>query len=156
MDLTEGTALARGLLREHALDHWTFRYDRSRRRFGACHYSTSSISLSRTLTLLNDSAIVRGVLLHEVAHALAGHRAGHGPRWRRIAEGLGVNPRRGLDPNELAVPTPRYAGTCPACGTTIRRHRRDRVACKQCCDAHGGRFNARFLYVWTVPAADAA
>ena len=65
----------------HGLGDWTFQFDRAKRRFGACNYTTRTISLSRTLTRLNDDAAVRETLLHEIAHALT-PGAGHGPAWQ--------------------------------------------------------------------------
>jgi predicted SprT family Zn-dependent metalloprotease len=155
MEASAAAALARHQLDVHGLVDWAFAFDRARRRFGACHYSRRTITLSRELTRLNTEDTVRDVVLHEVAHALAGHRAGHGPAWRRIADRLGVRPRGRLADAGLALPLPRYLGTCPTCAGTIRRHRRDRSACTGCCRAEsGGRFSERHLYVWSLAPVD--
>ena len=64
--------LALGLMREHRVPgDWLFEFDRSKVRFGRCHYGRKEISLSRHLVELNDEAEVRETILHEIAHALA-------------------------------------------------------------------------------------
>jgi hypothetical protein len=53
--------------------------DSAVRRFGTCRYSRKLITLSRQLIELNDQARVLDTILHEIAHALAGPKTGHGP-----------------------------------------------------------------------------
>lgn len=160
MELPAARQLALAMLRDHGLRAWTFRFDRARRRFGACHFDEHAVSLSRELTRLNDEAVVRDVVLHEIAHALAGPHAGHGPTWRRVADSLGVRAGRGAHSYDITLPQPRFTGTCPSCGALVRRHRRDRSACKRCCDRYNdGRFSRRYLLRWddaTLPARAAA
>lgn len=157
MLLADAASLAASLMHYHGLQGWRFRFDRARRRFGACHFAEHSISLSRDLTRLNDEPVVRDVILHEIAHALAGPHAGHGPVWKRIAAGLGVRPTRGVSAPHIVMPAPPFAGVCPTCGIVVRRHRRDPTACKRCCDRYnGGRFSRRFLLDWSDHAPSLA
>lgn len=37
---------------------------------------------------------LRDTVLHEIAHAIAGHKAGHGPAWKAIARKVGARPVR--------------------------------------------------------------
>jgi hypothetical protein len=37
---------------------------------------------------------LRNTMLHEIAHAIAGHAAGHGPVWRAAARKVGATPER--------------------------------------------------------------
>lgn len=39
-------------------------------------------------------AHVKDTVLHEIAHALAGHEAKHGPVWQKIAKEIGANGQR--------------------------------------------------------------
>ncbi len=150
MDLDDARDLALRFLALHGLAGWTLRFDSSRRRFGACHHSRQEISLSRHLTLLNGPDQVGDTILHEVAHALAGHRAGHGPRWQALAARIGADPRRTYDSAEVITPPARFVGRCPRCALTVERHRRNRVACARCCrNYNGGRFDEDYLLVWT-------
>ena len=64
------------LLAEHDLHDWSFAFNRRKRAFGLCDYTRRTIFLSADLTELNDEAEVSDTLLHEIAHALAGHKAG--------------------------------------------------------------------------------
>lgn len=151
MELSDARALALALMQTHGVGHWHFRFDSSRRRFGACHHRKEEISLSRSLTSLNDEGQVRDTILHEIAHAVAGAAAGHGATWRRTAARLGADPRRTYDSDSVVTPPAPYLGTCPHCALTVGRHRRNRVACAACCRRYnGGVFSETYLLVWAV------
>jgi hypothetical protein len=55
------------------------------------HPSTKTITVSRFL--VSDDH-VRGVILHEIAHALAPPKCGHGEEWKIIAQRIGASPER--------------------------------------------------------------
>jgi predicted SprT family Zn-dependent metalloprotease len=96
---------------------------------------------------LNSEAEVRDALLHEIAHALAGHHAGHGPVWRKIAHEVGAKPKCCYRAEEVQQPPGRYLLVCPSCQESVVRYRRpSRVyACRSCCDRHNqGRFSERY------------
>lgn len=92
---------------------WTFAFDSAKRRAGLCNYGTHRISVSRYLAARYDDDEIHQILLHEVAHALAGPRAGHGPKWARIAADLGYVGRRTHD-GEIADDLAPWIGNCPA------------------------------------------
>jgi predicted SprT family Zn-dependent metalloprotease len=144
MELEAAHKLAIELMRLHRVPTaWTFAFDRSKVRFGRCHYGLKQISLSRYLVELNDEAEVRDTILHEIAHALAPKRAGHGPAWQAVARSIGCNAQRCYG-EEVTRPRPRFQGTCPKCRQTIFRHRRSVLACGRCSRS----FDPRFLFVW--------
>lgn len=155
MDRSEAAALARELMNEHGLTQkgWYFEYDRAVRRFGCCHYTKKKITISEHMVPLNDIATVRNTILHEIAHALAGYEANHGLAWKRVARSIGCTGDRCIGAAAVRVES-RYIGTCPSCGHIYHRTNRPgrkRVACKTCCDTHGGgRFDARFQYTWKI------
>jgi predicted SprT family Zn-dependent metalloprotease len=111
---------------------WSFAFDSARTRAGLCRYGEKRISVSRHLSARFDDDDIHQVLLHEVAHALAGARAGHGPRWRKVAAGLGYVGERthdGPTATELAT----WVGTCPAGHTHYRYRKPTRpLACGRC------------------------
>jgi predicted SprT family Zn-dependent metalloprotease len=155
MDVADAEAMARDLMSLHGLRRWNFTFDRATRRFGCCRFGPRSISLSRHLTQLNDPEAVRQTILHEIAHALAGPRAGHGPKWRKIALSIGATPRRCYD-GGVNQPPPRYVATCHHCSGAYHRMRRpvDRRYCGICF-----RRGFRTPLVWTTlsnPATGAA
>ena len=137
--------LARALLVEHLAEGgWAFGLDRAVRRAGACHHAERRITLSRHLVERADEAEVRDVLLHEIAHALAGHGAGHGPRWRAACRSIGHEGSR-LHDRPIAEQRAPWVGTCPA-GHEHRRFRRPGrpVSCGLCSRS----YSRAALIVW--------
>jgi len=136
---------AESLIAAHLDASWTFAFDNAKRRAGACDYTRQRITLSRYLAARYDDETNRQTLLHEIAHALAGARAGHGPSWKRAARALGYTggvTHRGETATELAP----WVGVCPG-GHVAYRHRRATrpTSCAKC----SPRFDERFLFAWT-------
>jgi ribosomal protein L37AE/L43A len=126
---------------------WSFHFDRAKRRFGVCRFERKEISVSIHLVRLNDPPECEDTVLHEIAHALAGPRAGHGPRWRAACMSVGARPQRCYSSEGVAQPAARFSAECPSCGTSRGFHRRpSRIrACPACCKKYaGGRFDPRF------------
>jgi predicted SprT family Zn-dependent metalloprotease len=65
---------------------------------------------------------IRDVILHEIAHALAGHKAGHGPVWKAAARKVGAKPSRCAAPS--ARPPAPIEGRCPKCDVKVSEHHR--------------------------------
>lgn len=151
MDTDEAMRLATGLVARHGLRHWTVEYDGAVTRAGACHFADRRITLSARLVALYSADQVREVVLHEVAHALAGAAAGHGPRWRRLAQEIGASGHRCIDASAPRVEGA-WAGVCPA-GHRSTRHRRPVrvVSCALC----SPRFDLEHLVEWTHHGAPA-
>lgn len=136
---------AQRLFVSHQLEgHWSFRFDRATTRLGQCDHRSRSISVSRYLTDKATPAEVTQVLLHEIAHALAGPRAAHGPRWRSIARQIGYVGGR-THTLEPAHDRAKWVGECPR-GHEIVRFRRPGkpVSCAKC----DRRFNTDYLISW--------
>lgn len=132
------------LIALHLDDSWSFAFDHAKRRAGQCDYTHKRITVSRYLAARYDDDTNHQTLLHEVAHALAGAAAGHGPRWKRVAHDLGYVggvTHSGETATELAP----WVGTCPA-GHVAYRHRRPTRAtsCVKCAP----RFDDRHLFEW--------
>jgi len=122
MDLDAARELARELMDEHGLTGWRFEFDRAKRRAGVCRHHQQVIGLSGPITRLHPEAEVRDTILHEIAHALAGPRAGHGPAWVAVARRIGCSAERCVPGDAPAVPGA-WVGICPQ-GHTADRHRR--------------------------------
>ena len=86
-------AMARGLMDEHGLGVWTFAFLEAERRLGDCNYDQRVIRIGRAHALDASDAEIRDTVLHEIAHALAGPEARHGPLWKAIAKRIGATPR---------------------------------------------------------------
>jgi len=118
----EARRLACELLAAHGLHGWVFGFNRSKLNMGLCRYGLRAIELSVHFVERNGPEAVRDTLLHEVAHALAGREAGHGPAWRVWCRRLGARPER---PSfEADMPQGRWQATCGGCGLTHHKHRR--------------------------------
>ena len=84
---------ARDLMDAHGLDEWTFAFLEAERRLGDCNFEERVIRIGRTHALDAGEAEIRDTILHEIAHALAGPEARHGPRWKAVARRIGATPR---------------------------------------------------------------
>ncbi len=91
--LAEVGAQARGLMDLHGLAEWSFDYIAAEKKLGVCRHRQRQIQLSRKHALEDSEEQVIDTVLHEIAHALAGPDAGHGPRWKAIARRLGATPK---------------------------------------------------------------
>ncbi len=137
MELAVARRLALELMQQHGVGDWSFAFDNAKRRLGSCRYSQRTLTLSGPLTRLNDEAVVRDTILHEIAHALT-PGAGHGLRWRAVAERLGAAPRSCVEAGAIAVPPAPYALVCDGCGARLPRYRRPRrrFVCRGCFERH--------------------
>jgi predicted SprT family Zn-dependent metalloprotease len=123
---------------------WTFGFDHARTRAGLCDYRAKRITVSRHLAARYEDDEIHQVLLHEVAHALAGAGAGHGPRWKKVAAELGYEGKR-LHGGAIADDLATWIGTCPN-GHTHYRYRKPArpLSCGKC----SRRFDTRFQIAW--------
>lgn len=128
---------------------WRFRWDNSRRRAGVCIFGTREIHASRPLAVRWNAQRCEQVILHEIAHALAGPRAGHGRAWVRVAESIGCRRER-YDDAGLARESAPIVGCCPN-GHEFFRYRMPSGP-RSCSLCHRG-FDARFLITWRRRAA---
>ena len=135
MDYQAAQSIAITLLAEHGLREWHFGWNRRKRSLGLCRYRERRIELSMYFVRDNDETQVRDTILHEIAHALAGRKAAHGPAWKDIARRLGCEPRA-CDGGLAVMPKGRWRAKCGACGKEYHRHKRPprnaRYWCRKC------------------------
>ena len=132
MKLVQVKNLACNLMNENGLDinKWGFNFNNRKRAIGVCFFNTyekNRIELSRHFAELNDFSIISQVILHEIAHAIAGHEVGHGRKWQVIARRIGVkNPSPYADG---AIMEYKYRYKCDKCsylkGGRHRKPKRD-------------------------------
>ena len=144
-DLDRVRVWAEALIRVH-LDpaEWSFEFDHARTRAGLCDFRRRRISVSRHLASRYEDDEVHQILLHEVAHALAGMRAGHGPKWKAIADELGYDGKRTHD-GGVAHDLAPWLGTCPAGHDHYRFRRPSRP---QSCGVCSRGFSRAHLITW--------
>lgn len=132
------------LLESHGLIDWGFGWDRAVRRAGLCNHHTKLITVSRHFGIDASDEEFTQILLHEIAHAIAGAHAGHGSKWRSIARRIGYTGGRTMNWEHKSVKAP-WLGACPAGHTTERFRRPSRhVSCARCSPV----FSPRHLITW--------
>ena len=150
MDLRDAERMAREALDAHGFAGTPIVWSNARRtfgmwseRWGAREWPGSPVLLSTRLTLsrplvrVNDERRVRETVLHEVAHALAGARAQHGPAWRAACARLGIpSEQRCFSSDDATLPPGAFEGRCPTCARKYVRYRRPlasrRYHCAKC------------------------
>lgn len=143
-ELIRVRAWAMALIDLHLDRSWTFGFDNAKTRAGLCNYTHKRISVSKYLAAKYEDDEIHQVLLHEVAHAMAGTRAGHGPRWKAIASDLGYEGKR-LHDGAIADEFAPWVGTCPAGHVHYRYRRPTRpLACGRC----SKKFNSAHAIGW--------
>lgn len=158
MQAHEVTRLAKELMEEHNLDWplWGFRLTRTKLHIGQCRYTKfngGEISFSKAYLHLPYNEI-RDTILHEIAHAIAGHAAGHGPKWKRVCREIGATPNPKADLSKELQPAWKWTGVCPNNPRhTLQRHalteRGKGLACSACCKTeNGGVWTSKFLFEW--------
>ena len=111
--------LARDLMDVHGLKEWSIRLNNAKMTAGQCNCIKKEITLSRHLAT-QEEARIRNTILHEIAHALVGAEAGHGPIWRKKAIEIGCDGKRCY---EGSMCKPQWLITCACKKTQISRHR---------------------------------
>ncbi len=91
--LREVATRARELMDHHGLEEWALLFNVARCKLGECRSRERLILLSRSHAVNGPPEQVTDTILHEIAHALAGPKAGHGPEWKAIARLIGATPK---------------------------------------------------------------
>jgi len=147
MNITNAESLALIAMSEHGLisEGWTFSFDRAKQRFGYCNHTAKRISISKTLTELNEELEIKDTILHEIAHALTGLGNGHNYRWRMKCVQVGARPERCYSSATVIQPTHKWLGTCPN-GHNTKRMKRMKLSCSRCQPT----WNPKYLFIWTL------
>lgn len=140
MELGTAVTVTLNLLGEHKLleQGWAVKLSRGSRRLGSCSYAKKLIKLSRHHVLNGTDAEIMDTIRHEVAHALAGSSARHGPEWKAWAIKLGAHPRSHARAISYEMPY-KFVLYCPCCNKDIQKrrnrvggHRLQILACRKC------------------------
>ena len=137
--------MAETKMAEHLdMNEWSFAFDSAKRRAGLCNYTDKTISISRYMVDIHNMEETLQVVLHEVAHAIAGKGAGHTKKWLKVANSIGYKNEE-FTGNEIAVETAPWVGACP----NGHRHYRYRKPAKMLsCAICAPGFDARNLIRW--------
>ena len=142
--------MAKQIMGEHGLKApWEFIFDSAKQRAGLCNYTDHRISLSKYIVEYHSLDQSEQVILHEVAHALAGKSAGHGPNWKQVAKSIGYRGEK-FTGKEIAEQTARWIGECKNGHRHYRfKSPRSQLACGYC----GKGFSRKYLISWSERAA---
>lgn len=135
--LPQVAELAEDLLAQHRgrgglSQGWQFGFDLAPARAGVCNYTEQRIRLSVTYCLKASRAEIADTVLHEIAHAIVGHRHHHDAVWKAKAREIGCQGERCHRVPHTAA---RWVGRC-GCGQEWFRHklqrkmRRNRICVK--------------------------
>ena len=154
MNYDQATDITFELLAEHGLAvEWAVGLNDSRSNSGTCNYTRRTIYLSRFFIDIESDESTLNTIRHEVAHALAGPRAGHGPRWRAIFLELGGD---GQTVNYLSDEAKaefdaraKWRGVCPVNSEhVVYRNRLTQSIRTAACAKHGGKFSDDLVLNW--------
>jgi predicted SprT family Zn-dependent metalloprotease len=126
MDLKQLETIAVQELRKHGLRGWSFGLADTKRRLGVCKYRTKRIEIAEYYARNSPPETVLDTLRHEIAHAIAGPAARHGPAWKAVAVRLGASPRACETSHQAVVEPGDWQATCPSCAKTAHLYRRPR------------------------------
>ena len=93
--------------------------------------------LSKPVVECNSVERVRETILHEIAHAKAGNRAGHGRMWKVMAIAVGAKPETCCGSNVIQ-PKGRWQAVC-GCGLVFNYYRTPStksLLCSYCSDCY--------------------
>jgi predicted SprT family Zn-dependent metalloprotease len=128
--------VARELMDEYGLTGWTFAWDSCTNSFGKCRYDSRTITLSWKLTarrlMHGEDVDVLDTIAHEIAHALVGAAAGHGPEWRAMALDLGVDKDKVACYGQYRERAANLFRARCSCGAVFLRRRRINTCCGVC------------------------
>ena len=126
MNLNELGVIAGQEMIKHGLHGWSFGLTDAKRQLGVCKYRSKRIEISEYYALNSPAQSVLDTLLHEIAHAIAGPAARHGPAWKAVAIRLGAMPRACDSSGQAVVEPGDWQATCPACKKIFPMYRRPR------------------------------
>lgn len=92
---------------------------------GYCKGKRADVYLCHNSLLFHDEDQVRDTVRHEIAHALVGADAGHGPIWKAAARRVGCSPKAKTDAGSSAIWLQfKWVAQCSHCEKPIAgRHR---------------------------------
>lgn len=91
MNLRELQTIAAREFERYGLTGWSFSYDRSTWRFGAC-YLNNRITMNPIMVAKSSTEACVQTLLHEIAHAIVGVKNKHNEIWAAQMVRMGLNP----------------------------------------------------------------
>ena len=98
--------------KELKLESWKFVMNHTKTTLATCNYTQKKICISSYFLRGNaaNPSSMRNAILHEAAHALAGHQHSHNGHWKKIANKIGCD---GQKYGIMDKPKANYLMFCP-------------------------------------------
>lgn len=96
MELNQVREIANELLKEKKIfwTGWHFEFDNATSYYGTYNHRQKKLLASRYLMTEAGEPLVREVILHLIAHAIAGYQVtNHGDKWKKVALDIGAHER---------------------------------------------------------------
>jgi predicted SprT family Zn-dependent metalloprotease len=136
--------MTRELLDEHGVDGFDVKMNgRLTRAIGRTNFTMRVIEFSSKLAAVNDRSILENTVRHEVAHAIAGFKAKHGPEWKAACRLTGAEPVPCVAADSIEG-VGRWEAWCTGCKKKVDRRQRKPKSIigwnhqKNACDGGGG------------------
>ena len=142
MERSKLIAVAADLFKLHGLDvrGWRLEFRRFGHQLGRCCSGRRIIAINDFYADNDHEPHVLDTLLHEIAHALVGPVAGHGPTWQAMARKLGCNPKA-RSKTGVRIRPGNWQASCPTCAHTFHKYRRPKFVvgyyCPRCGKENG-------------------
>lgn len=131
MELKEFKSLVIEIMSEHKLfdNGWSYGFTERKIELGHCNYRLKQLNFSLPFIPINPVHILKDVILHETAHALAGPFARHSYVWKRKAIEVGARPESCQ--KNATSPEGKYIAEC-VCGNKGNWHRKPKYDVYRC------------------------
>lgn len=109
----------RDMLDEYGFGGWGVNLSNVMTRcYGLADFGKREIRIAAKVAALNPAAETRDTIAHEVAHVIAGIKAGHGWEWKKACRVTGARPVRCHKAATVERPR-RYRAVCDGCGQAV-------------------------------------
>lgn len=150
MNIEEFLKSTRIIVDDCCLYDWKIKITDTKRRLGSCNYTKKELNFSKNLILNNSREEIRDTVLHECAHAIAGHGAWHWYKWKICALKIWLqNPQTcNTTANQAEW---KYKMQCAGCGEIYHFYKKVsklNKACYNCCKKHfGWKYHEKFKLI---------
>lgn len=131
MKVNDAIILAQELMSLYLDKTWGLQLNKRHAALGCCNFNKKKIYLSVHFIEHNDEKQVTEIILHEIAHAIAGLKAGHGPKWAKECRRLGIEPI--VRYHDANMPVGKYTAVCKKCNHRYNKHRKPMMGYQYMC-----------------------
>lgn len=131
MHIDDATTLAKRLIKLHLGKKWKLKINKRHSSLGRCDFDRKIIELSAHFIDHNNTDAVTEIILHEIAHALAGDTAGHGPLWAEQCRRLNIEPT--VVYHDKKMPDGKWVATCKKCSRQYNKQYKPPIGFQYLC-----------------------